>query len=423
MDEKARRTDSILFQFLFSGSRTQSFSRFADNHPELLGNRKSALRQSVTNRKNYLRSCFLTTPHDIIDQITICGHPEIAQIVKAQLADFQAFHSQQAIDNLKRATPTKESPAVITPIKQRVTPNKFASPTKTTTSKVISKKLFQNKSPLPSALKRPSYKTTTPTNRVRTDFRVSGQSEDSEDESIHSTAPEPKGPSFIKNMSQSSRSTIAVSEEYDLDLANPEMNPGILPLLCPEVKVDGQGVTCTKLYIKVNNVDVEDWQNRYHSARLTEDYSGIEITLPRLPQYDRVRDDVDGSFQHQAKQLKEAPDSKKPFIWYCPKVHMQSLKLVTACASHEYQVRKTIRFNFPTGMKCNNRYFNRASDSFKLTPKIYVTTRDGRYAMKFYCVIYEMAVEGSVTRFAELDEDYEIEALEAVMNGMSVDGA
>lgn len=412
MDKTSKELDIQIYKYLFCESRTQTFNRFADQNSNILGTKNSVLRKRAVNRKNYLRTSFLSTPDDIISQIKICGLLDLARIVEGQKEEYQDFHHQQAIDSIKRATPTKETPAIVTPSKTTPSKSNYCKipPTpKTTPSKHNS-----------------IVKTTTPSNRVP--CRRFETSEESEDDSIESTKTSTKKSKRQGTMSISSHSSVPVSEEYELNLNAPEMNPGILPLLCPEVVVSDSGVVCDKLFIKVINVDIADWVGKLHSAKLTQDFTGIEITLPRLPHYERNREDVDKSLKLSEANQSNAPAEKKAHYWYCPKVHLQSLKLVTNCESKDYMVRKTVLFSFPRGMKCNNRYFGKNHDNpFKLTPKIYIQHRGGKYPMQFYCVVYEMAVEGTVARYGQLedeDEDENIldELIAGVQTGMAIYG-
>lgn len=231
-------------------------------------------------------------------------------------------------------------------------------------------------------------------------------------------------------MSISSHSSVPVTKEYDLELNNPKMNPQILPMLCSGCNLEAFGITCDKLFIKVNYVDIQDFALKLHSAKLTPDFSGIDITLPRIPYFERNRRDVEGTYKLALGMQENAPEKEKKNFYYCEHVHREHLKLVTQCSRDNYQLRKTVRFNFPLNMKCNNRYFNNylSDDPFKLKPKILVTTRQGKFEMKFYCVVYELVVEGSVTRYTELDfENNQEEILESYakgitekMNGMSM---
>lgn len=220
--------------------------------------------------------------------------------------------------------------------------------------------------------------------------------------------------------SVSTHSTIPVVAEYDIDFAKPVTAPGIFPLLIDKVLVEEHKCHCQKVFIKVPNVDVADWYADLHSATLLPDRTGIEITVPILPWNERNRSDVEDTFTTAKNKKEMANDDDKDAYWYCSSVHFAQLEMIHQFESNDINLRQTIVYHFPKSMVCNNQFFNSEHDTHKLTPKIIVGKRKGSQPLVTYAVVYEMVVDGTVTRHGAKDPTKKRNIINDLLSGMSI---
>ena len=87
-------------------------------------------------------------------------------------------------------------------------------------------------------------------------------------------------------------------------------------MVCKEVK--GDGVSCDKLCLKLQNVDLADYTNKLYSARLSDDFASVLVTMPQIPAYERNRDEVD-KFHGQTMKMTDEKEKKgrQQSAWSC----------------------------------------------------------------------------------------------------------
>lgn len=360
--------DTLIFRYLFGEERFQNFHRFADRHCLVLGTHsEDKARVAARNRKNYLRNEFLTKPRSIIRALYQHGISEIAAAVESDLTGFLNFHMQKA-----KSTPTKSN----------------------ISKKSIATRSVQNKKVTLEA----------------------------EDDSIHSDASsENQEGGFAKNlckvsMSTSSHSIPSVCQEYMINLEEPDLTPGnVLPLLCKEVK--GDGVSCDKLCLKLQNIDLEDFKSRFYSARLADDFASVLITRPKIPRYERDREEVE-QFYEQQKKIANTKAPKGNPGWACDAAYTAQLKIVAGYEEDNKVLLTTLQYHFPNGMTCSNKFFNDgASNDYKLTPKIVAFKRDHQF---FASLILEMVIDGSVSFYGAKRVGAEADEVLDLIAGMSM---
>ena len=357
--------------------RYLNFYRYANRHRALLGSHNDKLRVTTRNRKNYLRSEFLADPDSFISHLYELSLSKLASKVESDKEDFVRLHSNNS--NSTNSTPTKTTPLNRTPVSKKK-------------DKVTIEKL--------------------------------------EDESIDSvdssTSTEEQRRSITKLPHQSSTvmSTsshrVPILHSYEINLHEPKMTEGnIFPLLCKEVK--GDGVSCNKLCLKLQNIDLVDYTAKHYSARLADDFASVLVTSPRIPAYKRDRNEVEKFHVHWRKMAAAKVSKGQPqSVWGCDVAYTSHLKILAEYEEPEKELLMTTQYHFPKHMTCNNKFFNDgAGNEFKLIPKLVGHKRDPQF---FASLIFEMVVEGSIStygakRFAGSSEADDVKELIA---GMSI---
>lgn len=376
--------DRLILQYLFGEDRFRDFCHYANQHRSILGStNRGKTRVAVRNRKNYLRNEFLVNPRAIIATLYEKGLSPIAATVESRLEDFLSFHLQKV-----KSTPTK-------PI--------ITSPTKRTTSSTSKK---NNKVTLEAE-----------DDSIHSDDcgdqscreQLNFHTDDCGDQSCREK--------LNFGMSTSTHTNIpAVVQEYILDLKDPNMTQGnILPLLCKEVK--GNGVSCDKLCLKLQHIDLMDYQARLYSARLAEDFASVLVTLPKLPTYERNRAEVE-EFHKQQMKIAKAKATKGRAGWTCDAAYTSQLKIVTTYEEDNKQLLTTIQYHFPSNMTCNNKFFNDEADNeYTLIPKVVGFQRGQQL---FASLILEMVIDGSVSHYGAKRVRAEADEVMDLIAGMSI---
>lgn len=339
--------EKLILNYLFTEDRYRNFYRYANQHPDHLGTSSDKVRIAARNRKNYLRNEFIVNPSAVIRNLQEQGLSALAVKVESDIKGFVSFYANT------KSTPVP-SPIKVTPTK--CTPTKY-----------------------------------TPNKKAKVTFT------ESEDDSIHSDASGEQGLTKTNKSGMSTSShRLLVLQEYDINLDEPEMTQGnMFPLYCKEVK--GDGVSCDKLCLKLRNIDLLDYKNRLYSARLSDNFASVLVTLPRIPSYERNRDVVEQFHEQQAKIVAAKATKALQGGWSCDAAYTSHLKTVATYEGHDKELLTTVQYHFPKNMTCNNKYFNDgAGNDYKLIAKLVGLKRDPQF---FASLIFEMVVDGSISNY------------------------
>lgn len=95
------------------------------------------------------------------------------------------------------------------------------------------------------------------------------------------------------------------------------------------------------------------------------------MTIPRIPSYERDRDEVDKFHEHWKKSSLAKAKKGGHQGWSCDVAYTSHLKVVAKYEEPDKELLMTVQFHFPNNMKCNNKYFNDgAGNDYKLIPKL-----------------------------------------------------
>lgn len=176
-----------------------------------------------------------------------------------------------------------------------------------------------------------------------------------------------------------------------MNLEQPECNvPGFLAYLSPHVKIKAESQFCQRVTIEKTDVDLEDAKKNRFAAAILPGLDGVVVSVSTVSAHKWTRKEVNDSFKMLKKQ-NNLCDAKKT----------QQEAFVSRMEEDQKLQSRNIKFMFPSGILCSNKYFNTDEpDSYKLTPRLRLHPTEKRTgAQKFFCSIeFDMYVEGSATK-------------------------
>jgi hypothetical protein len=146
------------------------------------------------------------------------------------------------------------------------------------------------------------------------------------------------------------------TEEFILDIENPERNPMDIWVSHGEnIPIDDYVVDALTIYKHI--ADVRDAETpSFYEAKLVEDGRALLVTMPSVPNYF-----LKNMVQMKANEANTAID--EIFLDH-------SIKMTTVMANRDRQ-KKTVKMYFPDGITCNTEHFNNANQkSNKVNKKI-----------------------------------------------------